>query len=65
MTKKSGIVRLYDKKEGFGYIETATGVNILVHKDGIINGAVLQSGSKVTFEQHKVLGVAINVMLEN
>ena len=58
-----GIVGSYNETEGFGKIKTDFGEEVLVYRNGILNGVNLKAGFKVSFEMHQALLVAVNVVV--
>ena len=46
-----GIVKWYNERKGFGFIESENGEDIFVHRSGLINPYNgIQTGDKVDFE---------------
>lgn len=58
-----GIVGSYNETEGFGKIKTDFGEEVLVYRNGILNGADLKVGLRVSFEMHQALLIAVNVVV--
>lgn len=63
MIKQEGIVSSYNETAGFGKIKTDFGEEVLVYRSGILNGADLKVGLRVSFEMHQALLIAVNVVV--
>ncbi len=63
----NGIVKWFNEKKGFGFIEQENGPDVFVHHTGIKSDGfrTLQEGARVSFdiEQGKKGPAAVNVMV--
>ena len=61
----TGVVKWFDEKKGYGFIEQENGADVFVHHSGINMAGfkTLQEGQRVTFdiEQGKKGPAAVNV----
>jgi len=46
----NGVVKWYNPRKGFGFIENEEGKDIFVHRTQVPQGIFLHEGDKVTFE---------------
>ena len=48
-----GIVKWYDAKKGFGFVETTDEGDLFIHRSFILEGVDLYTGDKVVFNIEK------------
>ena len=46
----NGVVKWYNPRKGYGFIENEEGKDIFVHRTQVPQGTFLNEGDKVTFE---------------
>jgi cold shock protein len=46
----NGVVKWYNPRKGYGFIENEEGKDIFVHRTQVPEGTYLNEGDKVTFE---------------
>ena len=49
----NGVVKWYNPRKGYGFIENEEGKDIFVHRTQVPQGTYLNEGDKVTFEIEK------------
>jgi cold shock protein len=50
VNKMNGVVKWYNPRKGFGFIENEEGKDIFVHRTQVPQGTFLYEGDKVSFE---------------
>ena len=46
----NGVIKWYNARKGFGFIEVEEGKDVFVHNTQVSEGIILNEGDKVTFE---------------